>query len=230
MTKKIFWEDAYIKEFDAKITDIDGNKILLDQTAFNGRGGGLPGDVGWLNNIPVIDSIKQGDEIYHIVDNSDKLKIGDKVHGKLDWEKRYKIMRMHTAAHVLIGVLSRDDNLLATGNQLGYDESRMDFNMEVLNREKILEYCNKANEIISHGGEVKIYFMDREEALKDPYMLKLKNAMPPEVKSWRIVDIGFDRQPDGGVHVKNLKEIGKIKITRFENKGKINRRFYFVLE
>lgn len=230
MTKKLFWDDAYIKEFDAVIQNIDGNKIVLDQTAFNGKGGGLPGDIGWLNDIPVIDSIKQGDEILHIVQDSSRFHVGDKVHGKLDWDKRYKIMRMHTAAHALIGVFSRSDNLLATGNQVGYDESRIDFNMEILDRNKILEYCEEANKILEKDGEVKIYFMKREEALKDPYMLKLASAMPPNVKEWRIVDLGFDRQPDGGVHVKHFKEVGKIKITRFENKGKVNRRIYFVLE
>jgi len=230
MTKKLFWDDAYIKEFDAKIERIEGSKIILDQTAFNGRGGGLPGDTGFLNDIKVIDSIKQGDDIFHIVEDASKFKVGDRVHGKLDWDKRYKIMRMHTAAHVLIGVFSRDGGLLATGGQLGYEESRMDFNMEVLDRSKILEYVEKANELIAKGGEVKIYFMSREEALKDPLMIKLAGAMPPDVDEWRIVDIGFDRQPDGGVHVKNLKEVGKIKITSFENKGKSNRRIYFCLD
>ncbi|MCX8179302.1 MAG: alanyl-tRNA editing protein [Candidatus Aenigmarchaeota archaeon] len=226
--KKLFWEDAYLKEFDATVVKVDGNNVWLDQTAFNGRGGGLPGDVGWLNDVRVVDSIKSGDDVIHLVEEN-SFKIGDKVHGKLDWEKRYKIMRMHTAAHVLIGVMSRE-GLLVTGNQLGYEESRMDFNMEVLDREKILKYAEEANKIIEKGGEVRIYFMKREEALKDSQLIKMAVAMPPEVNEWRIVDIGFDRQPDGGVHVKDLKEIGKIRITKFENKGKNNRRLYFSLE
>jgi len=226
--RKLFWEDAYIKEFDAVVTAVEDNQVWLDQTAFNGRGGGLPGDVGWLNDAKVIDSIKKGDDIIHIVE-PDPFKVGDRVHGKLDWEKRYKIMRMHTAAHLLIGLMSKE-GLLVTGNQLGYEESRMDFNMEVLDRDKILRYTEEANEIAAKGGKVKIYFIKREEALKDKGLVKMAAAMPPEVDEWRIVDIGIDKQPDGGVHVADLKEIGKIKITKFENKGKNNRRLYFTLE
>ena len=226
--RKLFWEDAYIKEFDAVVTAVEGNQVWLDQTAFNGRGGGLPGDVGWLNDAKVIDSIKKGDDIIHIVEPN-PFKVGDRVHGKLDWEKRYKIMRMHTAAHLLIGLMSKE-GLLVTGNQLGYEESRMDFNMEVLDRDKILRYAEEANEIAAKGGKVKIYFIKREEALKDKGLVKMAAAMPPEVDEWRIVDIGIDKQPDGGVHVADLKEIGKIKITKFENKGKNNRRLYFTLE
>jgi len=226
--RKIFWEDAYIKEFDATVVKVDGNNVWLDQTAFNGRGGGLPGDVGWLNDVKVIDSIKNGDDVIHILEKN-PFKVGERVHGKLDWEKRYKIMRMHTAAHLLIGLMSKE-GLLVTGNQLGYDESRMDFNMEVLDREKILRYAEEANRIAEKGGEVRIYFMKRTDALKDDGLIKMAAAMPPEVDEWRIVDIGIDKQPDGGVHVKDLKEIGRIRITKFENKGKNNRRLYFVLE
>ncbi|MBU5690124.1 MAG: alanyl-tRNA editing protein [Candidatus Aenigmarchaeota archaeon] len=217
-----------MKEFQATVVNADGNKIILDQTAFNGRGGGLPGDVGWINEIAVTDSIKQGDEIIHIIDG--ELKVGQKVHGKIDWEKRYKIMRMHTAAHLLIGLLANKEGLLVTGNQLGYEESRMDFNMEVLDRDKILGYVDEANSIISKGGKVKIYFLKRDEALKDKGLIKMAAAMPPEVDEWRIVDIGIDKQPDGGVHVADLNEIGRIVITKFENKGKSNRRLYFKLE
>ncbi|MFH8080841.1 MAG: alanyl-tRNA editing protein [Candidatus Aenigmatarchaeota archaeon] len=226
--RKLFWEDAYIREFDATVVKVDGDKVFLDQTAFNGRGGGLPGDVGWLDDVEVIDSIKIDDDVAHIL-KENPFKVGDKVHGRLDWEKRYKIMRMHTAAHVLIGLMSKE-GLLVTGNQLGYEESRMDFNMEVLDREKILRYADEANKVIERGGKVKIYFMKREEVLKQPDMIKMAAAMPPNIDVWRIVDIGIDRQPDGGVHVADLKEIGKIKITRFENKGKLNRRLYFSLE
>jgi Ser-tRNA(Ala) deacylase AlaX len=226
--RKLFWEDAYIKEFDAVVTAVEGNQVWLDQTAFNGRGGGLPGDVGWLNDAKVIDSIKKDDDIIHVVEPN-PFKVGDRVHGKLDWEKRYKIMRMHTAAHLLIGLMSKE-GLLVTGNQLGYEESRMDFNMEVLDRDKILRYAEEANKIAAKGGKVKIYFIKREEALKDKGLVKMAAAMPPEVDEWRIVDIGIDKQPDGGVHVADLKEIGKIKITKFENKGKNNRRLYFTLE
>ncbi|MEM0473442.1 MAG: alanyl-tRNA editing protein [Candidatus Aenigmatarchaeota archaeon] len=228
MTKKLFWEDAYIREFEAIVTNVDENKILLDQTAFNGRGGGLPGDVGWLDKTKVLDSVKQGDEIVHIVEG--ELKIGQKVHGKLDWEKRYKIMRMHTAAHLLIGIFANKEGLLVTGNQLGYDESRMDFNMEILDKEKILNYVEEANRISSAGGKVKIYFVKRSEAMKDKSLIKMAAAMPPDVDEWRIVDIGIDKQPDGGVHVSDLKEVGKIMVTKFENKGKNNRRLYFKLE
>jgi misacylated tRNA(Ala) deacylase len=138
---------------------------------------------------------------------------------------------MHTAAHVLAGGFLNQQGALITGNQLGPEESRFDFSLENFDREKFEELAGQANAKLAEGLEVKTYTMPREEALKMPGMVKLADKLPPAISVLRIVDIGgFDVQADGGTHVKNSRECGKIKIIRLENKGKNNRRLYFGLE
>jgi len=231
MTKKLFWDDAYQKEFDATVTAIKGNNIILDQTCFFPKGGGQLGDTGEINGIKVLDTIKRGDDIVHVLESEPNFKVGDVVHGKIDWNRRYMMMRMHTAAHVISEMINRDFNALITGNQLDIDQSRIDYNTESFDREGIMKSCENANEIIQKDLPVKIYFMKREEAMKIQKITKLANALPPQVEELRIVEIeGVDMQADGGTHVKSLKEIGEIEIVKLENKGKNNRRLYYVLK
>ena len=155
----------------------------------------------------------------------------DIVHCKIDWEKRYRLMRMHTAAHIIDAILFNECGALCTGNQLGIEKSRIDFSLEVLEKDKIEQYIGIANEWVQKGVDVKIYSLPREEALKIPGIVKLATVMPPEVKELRIVEIpGIDIQADGGTQVKNTKEIGKISLVSVENKGKNNRRMYFTLD
>ena len=231
MTKKLFWDDAYIKEFDAKILSVDGNQIVLDQTAFNPRGGGLVGDIGTLGNVKVLDTVKgANDSIVHMVESTAGLGMGSSVHGNLDWGRRHRIMRMHTSAHLLSSIFNKETGALITGNQIEPDKSRIDFSLENFDREKILLLCKQANEAIAKNPPVKTYFMQREEAMKIPGIIKLAAAAPPDVKELRIVEIeGYDIQADGGVHVKELGEITRIDPLKFENKGKSNRRLYFTI-
>ena len=231
MTKKVFWEDAYIRDFDATVTSIDGNQIVLDQTAFNPRGGGLVGDVGTLDGVRVLDTIKgDADSILHVLESVNALSVGKSVHGIVDWDRRHRIMRMHTSAHLLSAIFHKETGALITGNQIEPDKSRIDFSLDDFDRDKMLAYCAQANEAVNKNPPVKTYFMKREEALKIPGITKLASVMPPDVKELRIVEIeGYDLQADGGVHVKNLGEVGKIDPLKFENKGKSNRRMYFTI-
>jgi misacylated tRNA(Ala) deacylase len=231
MTRKLFWEDAYVREFDATIGSVDGNQVVLDQTAFNPRGGGLVGDVGTLDGVKVTDTIKaSADVIAHVLDNTGSLATGNTVHGVLDWNRRHRIMRMHTSAHLLSAIFNKETGALITGNQIEPEKSRIDFSLDDFDREKMLLYCGQANEAIAKNPPVKTYFMKREEALKIPGITKLASVMPPDVRDLRIVEIeGYDLQADGGVHVKNLGEVGKVEPLKFENKGKSNRRMYFTI-
>jgi Ser-tRNA(Ala) deacylase AlaX len=234
MTELLYMNDCYVKEFSATVTTMEGNLVELDRTAFYPTGGGVLCDVGKIvkdrDEFLVMNVLKKEGKVWHEV-ASDVLRVGDKVVGKVDWDRRYKLMRMHTAAHLLSGVFFHEGKILITGNQIGVEESRMDFNMENFDRVAIDEYCRKANELIQKDMPIKIYFMKREEALKNPGMVKLAEVLPPNVPELRIVDIvGFDRQPDGGCHVASLKEIGEIVLQKLENKGKNNRRLYYILK
>ncbi|MBX8636174.1 MAG: alanyl-tRNA editing protein [Thermoplasmata archaeon] len=230
MVRKIFWEDAYVREFDAVVQDVSENRVSLDATAFNPRGGGLPGDTGTLNGARVVDTVKDGDSIVHVLDGPAQLTAGTAVHGTLDWDRRYRIMRMHTAAHALSAVFNREAGALITGNKIEPDESRIDFSIGELDRDVMTSYVDEVNREISRNPGVSTYFLPKEEALKIPAVVKLAGASPPDVSTFRIVEIkGLDTQADGGVHVGTLGEVRGIVPVKFENKGKSNRRLYFRL-
>lgn len=231
MTRRLYWEDMYLHEFDGKVSSVEGNRVVLDQTAFYPRGGGLVSDVGKLNGANVTEVVKENEEVFHVVDNPGLFKVGESAHGVLDWERRYKVMKMHTTAHILCAIVNRETGALITGNQINPDESRIDFNLDQFDREKLSDYVAAANAVVTRGVDVRTYFMKREEALATPGLVKLANALPPSVDELRIVQIGdVDTQADGGVHVANTKEIGEIVIDKAENKGKSNRRVYFSLK
>lgn len=234
MTELIYMNDCYAKEFDATVAKADGKFIVLDKTAFYPQGGGQPTDTGKLikdgEEYAVFFAKKKGPDVSHETDK-EGLKQGDKVHGVLDWDRRYMLMRMHTAAHILSEIFHKETGALITGNQLNTDKSRIDFSLENFDREKIKEYTEKANEIVQKDLPIKIYKLPREEAMRIPSVTKLANVLPPAVQELRIVEIdGFDMQADGGTHVKSTKEVGKIEVINAENKGKNNRRVYFTLK
>lgn len=231
MTRRLFWEDMYMRDFDAKVVSSNGSRLVLDQTAFNPRGGGLVSDVGMVDGAPVVEVVKEGEEIFHIVEGQPTWSAGEQVHGAIDWDKRYRIMKMHTAAHILSAVVNSESGALITGNQIGPDDSRVDFNLESFDRDKMSVYVDKVNQAVERGLEVTTYFMKREEALANPGFVKLANAMPPNLDRLRIVKIGdLDTQADGGVHVKNTREVGKVIGLKIDNKGKSNRRMHFTVQ
>jgi len=230
LTEKLFWQDAYIKEFEATVVSTQGNRLVLDRTAFNPRGGGLVSDLGTIESQALAEVVKEGDEIFHVFQAPPALAAGTKVHCALDWARRYRIMRMHTTAHILSSVVHGETGALITGNQISPDESRVDFDLDAFDKEKMSSYVEQVNSVVGRGVEVRSFFMKREEAMKMPGLVKLANAAPPSVETLRIVQIGdVDTQADGGVHVKNTSEIGKVVGLRTENKGKKNRRLYFTV-
>ncbi|MEM4405100.1 MAG: alanyl-tRNA editing protein, partial [Nitrososphaerota archaeon] len=156
--------------------------------------------------------------------------IGETVKGTLDWERRYRLMRMHTALHVLVAVVNARTGALITGNQVEIEASRVDFSLEKFDRSVIEGCVAEANKRLAENHEVRIRFIDREEALKAPGLVKLAAKAPPDLPVLRIVEIGdVDAQLDGGPHVKNTSEVGEIVMKKLENKGKSNRRLYFTL-
>jgi len=231
MTKTLYMDDSYLKEFDAEVTEvIDEQHVVLDQTAFYPQGGGQPCDYGTLNDVKVIEVKKKDGKIIHTLDQPG-LKQGDKVQGVIDWDRRYKLMRMHTAAHLLSEVFHKETGCLITGNQLDTNKSRLDYSIENFERETFEECINKANQLIKTNASIKISYVPREEAMKYPNITKLAKILPPSVKNLRIVEIeNIDRQADGGTHVSKLGEVGEIKLLKIDNKGKNNRRLYFALE
>jgi len=231
--RTLYMVDCYLREFDAKVVEANGKYIALDNTAFYPNSGGQPNDLGKLvsNGVEykIVYVAKVGDKISHEIDK-EGIKVGDNVHGILDWQRRHTLMRMHTAAHLLSAIVHKETGGLITGNQLGVDQSRIDFSLETFDKEKVLEYIKKTNELIARNLPVRTYFLKRDEAMKIPDVVKLANALPPDAEELRIVDIGgVDVQADGGTHVLNTSEIGTIETVKTENKGKNNRRVYYTL-
>ena len=234
MVKMLYLEDSYLKTCAALVTGVQGTIILLDQTIFYPMGGGQACDTGTLlangEVYRVISAQKVSGEIYHQVDR-EGLGVGDHVTCTLDWDRRYRLMRSHTAAHLLSGLLHHKAQVQITGNQLEPDKSRMDFSMEQYTPELMAQIFTEANHLIRKHIPVNVYTLTKEQALADPTLFKLANKEYIEhLQDVRVVDIeGIDKQADGGTHVKSLGEIGKIFLQKMDNKGKNNRRVYFAV-
>jgi misacylated tRNA(Ala) deacylase len=238
MTELLFQTDSYIKEFDAEIIAIEDNFIILDKTAFSYKGGGLQSDTGVLTtsqnqNYEVKEVIFRKGKVLHILSPSPTdILLGEKVNCKIDWDDRYLQMRMHTALHSISSLLYKKYGSVVTGGNITPEKSRVDFEIDHLRQDRVQEIEEEMKRIIEEGHDVSISFMDREEALKDPELIRTKvNLIPESVKIIRIVEIeDVDKQADGGVHVANTKEIGVFKPLKSENRGKNNKRLYFTLE
>ncbi|HIH17930.1 MAG TPA: alanyl-tRNA editing protein [Nanoarchaeota archaeon] len=236
----LYLGDPYMNEFEAELVSVDGREVVLDKTAFYPEGGGQPCDTGTIScggmTFRVVSVRKNGGIIIHELGEENsagelKLIIGQRIKGKIDWERRCKLMRMHTAAHLLASLFHSRDGALITGNQLNLERSRIDFSLEGFDREKIDARIAEANGLIQKNLPVKFYWLDREEALKTPELFKLAAGFKHAMEKIRIVEIeGIDRQADGGTHVSSLGEIGKIEFLKAENKGKSNRRVYFTVK
>ena len=235
MTEALYMKDSYLKNWDAKVVSVKDDKyIVLDKTAFYPKGGGQPWDEGYIikdgEKFKVVYVGKFSGEISHEVEKPG-LKEGDLVKCEIDWERRYTYMRYHTACHLVSNLLFKRANAKITGNQIELDKARMDFSMEDYSPEKLHTYVNEANEIIQKNLPVTIGYLSREEVLQKPELARLAIGLPKNIKEFRIIKIGdIDEQVDGGTHIKNLNEIGKIEILKTVNKGKNNRRLYFILK
>ena len=235
LPEALYLDDMNLKEFKAKVLTVtEGKFIILDRTAFYPKSGGVANDEGLLlkdsDSYKVVYVGKFGGKISHEVDKVG-LKVGDIVTGRVDWKRRSLLMRYHTAVHVISGAFFRNLGAKITGGDISMDQGRVDFNLEKFDREEIEAQIEECNKIIQKNYPVKVYYMNREEVEADPDLTKLAKGLPKNIKTVRIVDIeGFDRQPDGGCHIGSLKEIGKVEITKLINKGKNNRRLYFILQ
>lgn len=241
MTEALYFLDCYLKEFEATVEKVtDDRFIVLDRTVFYPESGGQPSDTGKLvresdgAEFNVLYVGKFNGDISHEVDDeniSNGLKAGDKVKGFIDWDRRYMHMRMHTATHVIANVIEKEAGAQITGNQLGLDQSRVDFSLEVFDRNKFAEHEKIANDLIARKSPVNLYLVSRKEAEEQLSRLTtLAKGFSDEIKEVRIVEIeGVTIEACGGTHVKNTEEIIGIKITKLQNKGKSNRRMYFTL-
>ena len=241
MTKQLYHTNSYLTECTATVTEVNKDEtgkavfIVLDQTVFYPTGGGQPHDTGMLTRVKdnktfnVLFVGNVNGQISHQVEQ-EGLHVGDIIQGKINWQRRYQLQKMHTACHVLSAVFVKETGALITGNQLNLDQSRIDFSLDTFDREKIQEYINKANELLATNQDVEVSFMPRSEAEKIPELSKLAMGLKQGVNEIRVVKIGtIDTQADGGTHVKNTNEVGKIELIKCENKGKSNRRLYFKL-
>ena len=224
---KIFEENAYTKEIETEIIEInkENNTIELKDTIFYGKSGGQPGDIGEIiadgQKIDVIETIKTGGDIKNIVENINVLRINQKITARINWDKRYKYMRMHSALHLMCASIP----LGVTGGQIGYEKSRLDFNdpEKKINKDELQK---KINELMKQDHEIIYEYIDSNILESKPELVRTMSVKPPKIEGkLRFVKIGnIDFQPCGGTHVKSTREIGEIKIGKIENKGKMNRR------
>ncbi len=236
-TRLLYQEDSYLREFDAVVVDVRGDEVVLDATAFHpGPHGGLDTDTGFLEGSRgrwrIVAARMEGDIVYHVVPGH-SLAPGERVHGVIDWERRYSMMRLHTFSHILAAVLYQRYNALVTGGHITPEMARDDFDLTGAGSEwkKALEEAfEEARGIASRCIEVKVYWLPREEALRIPGLVKLASRLPPEVDKLRIVEIpGVDIQADGAPHVRNTCEIGEVELVKIESKGRRRRRIYYKL-
>ena len=225
ITSEIFRDDPYKKECEAKILDFGDNWIILDQTVFYAEGGGQLGDTGLIKagqqEIQIENTIKENDLIKHIFNSKFDFEIGDNVTCIIDWERRYKLMKMHTSLHLLCSLV----NAKVTGGSVGDGKGRLDFNLDFKpNKEELKD---NLNDLIQGNHDITISWISAQELDKNPDLVKTMSVLPPRTNgSIRMVRIGdnIDYQPCGGTHVKNTSEIGLVEINKVENKGKLNKR------
>lgn len=228
----LYLRNGQMKDFEATVIEVtDGRFVILDRTAFYPSSGGQPHDTGSLlcdgKDHPVIFVGKFDGKISHEIAEAG-LKVGDKIKGSIDWDRRTLFMNYHTAAHILSAIIHNETGAKISGNQIAENKTRVDFNLENFDRELISSYEAKVNEIIDKNIDVTIDILPREKALKIPSVVKLKDAFPPEIEEIRVIRIpDVDDQACGGTHVSNTGDIPHIEIFKAENKGKNNRRIYF---
>jgi len=230
-TKLLTMDDSYIREFDAIVLESKDNYVILDKTGFYPESGGQPSDTGFLNGIKVLQVTKK-DEINHILEKNE-FKENDIVHGTIDWDKRYKHCRMHSAQHLLSAIVFDKYNAVSVGNQLGYDKSRIDLHPFKPDKEILDDITKDFNNLIDKALEVTIRNVKREEMMKviSERNSMIFNKLPKSIEEVRVIEIkDFDKIPCAGTHVKNTREIGYINILSTENKGKDITRLTFELK
>lgn len=237
MADVLFHTDSYLKEFNATVTGMRGREIALDRTAFYPGGGGQPHDLGKILagdrvwEVKKIGKDKNDGEIWHEVEG-DPPPIGAQIRGWIDWERRYRLMRTHTALHILCGVIFRDYRSPVTGGNMEPLQGRLDFEFESMRQELVKEIEEKINREVTAARPVRVQILPREAAFQIPDLIRTKiNLLPPGIAEVRTVEIeGLDLQADGGTHVANTSEVGPLRIVDYKSKGRINKRLVVALQ
>ncbi|MHA2402783.1 MAG: alanyl-tRNA editing protein [Candidatus Kariarchaeaceae archaeon] len=233
-TEHVYARDAYTTQLDATVVDVKPEGIILDRTIFYPQGGGQPSDQGKLisggTEIPVVALKKQGNVVLHQIDG--EVQVGDDVQCEVDWDYRYKLMKHHTALHILSAVVWDETQAKVTGGTIYENKARLDFDLIEFNKEMAAGFVEKTNQLIDEDHKVSIDFLSREEADKDPDLIRTKvNLLPKSITEIRTVKIGdVDLQADGGLHVKSTKEIGSVSLVKVENKGKGRKRISIAVD
>lgn len=231
MTIKIYSTDAYARSMDATVVEIDEDdgRLLLDRTVFYPGGGGQPHDLGELvigeDRLEVVRVAEDGKGVWHWVEGALPGR-GTTLRGEMDWERRYLLMRTHTAMHTLCGVVWEKYQSPVTGGNMNPGEGRLDFELPNWDPEDREPLETELNRQLNRALPINISFLPREEADRDPSLIRTKvNLLPPALREVRVVDIvGLDRQADGGTHVHSTEEVGAIRVLKVESKGKGFRR------
>jgi misacylated tRNA(Ala) deacylase len=235
---QICYVDAYARSVEARVEAVDDSTgiplVVLDRTVFYPGGGGQPSDRGLVlravdgRTWTVSGAKKSGGDIVHELESGDGdlPAAGDAVSVDLDWARRLALMRTHTALHALCGVVWRDYGALVTGGNMEPSSGRMDFEFERMSGELVDEIEAKVNDELRTGRDVRVNVLPREEAFAIPDLIRTKvNLLPPGIERIRTIEIvGLDLQADGGTHVSNTKEVGGIRVTGYESKGRLNKR------
>jgi misacylated tRNA(Ala) deacylase len=233
MTDLLYQTDSYMRQFTARVAAVQEGALVLDRTAFYPGGGGQPADRGtarWEANTYRLAKIRQGGgQVYHWLDGEDANPlppVGAEVVGTLDWEHRYRLMRTHTALHILCGVIWRDYGAQVTGGNMQPLKARMDFELEHMSADFASTVEERVNAEVAAARPISVRVLPREEAFQIPDLIRTKiNLLPESITSVRVVEIkGLDLQADGGTHVANTREVGQIEIVKHESKGRINKR------
>ena len=235
MAEELYYQDAYLRSFAATVQETSELGVRLDQTAFYPGGGGQPNDVGQLHSGGQdweVTGVKRAEgKIWHQV-AGEAPAIATSVEGELNWERRYQLMRVHTAMHILCGVIWRDYGASVTGGNMEPLRGRMDFEFERMTADLVAEIEGKINLEVDQGRKISTRILPREEAFQIPDLIRTKiNLLPPQIQQVRVVEIeGLDLQADGGTHVANTGEVGRIRITDYKSKGAINKRLVVELD
>ncbi len=224
-TEMLFLRDAMLREFDAVVVEVREGAVALDRTAFYPTGGGQPSDTGLLGGFEVASVRKEGDLVWHDI-GGDGLEVGDRVHGAIDWDRRFALMRTHTALHILCGVIWNEYGKAVTGGNMDPLSARMDFEFDPLPEGFGATVEARVNEECAAARPIEVSFLPRDIALADADLIRTKVSLIPEsVSEIRVVDIvGLDKQADGGTHVDSTDLVGRIRVVKTESKGKGNKR------
>jgi misacylated tRNA(Ala) deacylase len=236
-TDDLYSRDAYLRTTDATVTEATEEGLVLDRTVFYPRGGGQPGDTGTIRweagEVRVADTVKRGDDVLHVLEpGHTPPPPGIAVTAEVDWDRRHRLMRTHTALHALSGIVFTGYGARVTGGNMEPGVARMDFELDQISQEFGREVEQRLNAALAEDHPVHVGFLPRAEALADPDLIRTKvNLIPDHVDPIRVIDIeGLDKQADGGTHVRSTAEVGTVRVVKTESKGKGFKRMRIELE